>query len=613
MSSALIGTTINDQYLLTGVLGEGGMGIVFKAEDLNLNNRLCAIKLLKGHTTDPHEVKRFEAELQIISRLRSPHVVQVLNKGYFEGHRLYIVMELLEGEPLSTLIKREGALKVKRAMQIAKGVLAGLSEAHEYGVVHRDLKPANIFITRSRTQDEITKVLDFGIAKDTNKDDTTGLTSASMIIGTPKYMAPEQFMKQDTDQRTDLYAVGLLLYQMLAGEPPYLANSDLIPATLKSMPSEFKVGWLHLNAEPKPLPVVPPLWDLCQRLLHKEPDQRPESAAEVIAELGYILEGLDTGSGPYSVNVGGASPLQGHNYSSGEFYTTPSGQHVAVNAQMMTPPPTPPPHLPPPTPPLETSPSRPISSHTVDALNDETDFDSLEMIDLEPSTKSGAGLKIAIGALVVGGLVALGVLGANQGKPRKSNKVCFFERIEVSPPGQYSVFKQVVRAQGKLGMKLGVGRTGRDGKLGRLLQRPCDERWVIQIERPRYEPIKLTLDHEAKGEQVHKLQAKPQAASVTPQAVKSGQSSSKPRPKKVKGASRRSNTTSSKRSRRRRDQGSTTSPRANAPKLTNKSTNKSTKVNAGRAQDTAPKRTTAPTKPPKPTKKKKANESTLHF
>ena len=88
MSSSLIGKTINDHYLLTEVLGEGGMGIVFKAEDLNLNRRLCAVKLLKGQTTDPNEAKRFEAELQIISRLRSPHVVQVLNKGYFEGHPL---------------------------------------------------------------------------------------------------------------------------------------------------------------------------------------------------------------------------------------------------------------------------------------------------------------------------------------------------------------------------------------------------------------------------------------------------------------------------------------------------------------------------------------------
>ena len=245
MSSSLIGKTINDHYLLTEVLGEGGMGIVFKAEDLNLNRRLCAVKLLKGQTTDPNEAKRFEAELQIISRLRSPHVVQVLNKGYFEGHRLYLVMELLEGEPLSTLIKRVGALKVKRVIQITKGILAGLSEAHEYGVVHRDLKPANIFITRSRAGDEITKVLDFGIAKDTNRDESSGLTSASVIIGTPKYMAPEQFMKSDTDQRTDLYAVGLLLYQMLSGIPPYLANSELVPDTLQTMPSEFQVGWLH--------------------------------------------------------------------------------------------------------------------------------------------------------------------------------------------------------------------------------------------------------------------------------------------------------------------------------------------------------------------------------
>ena len=169
MSKSMLGQTINNQYLLTDVLGEGGMGIVFKAEDQNLNRRLCAIKLLKGQTTDPNEAKRFEAELQIISRLRSPHVVQVLNKGYFEGHRLYIVMELLEGEALSSLIKKNGAFEIKRAIQITKGILAGLSEAHDYGVVHRDLKPANIFITRFPKQHPavIHKVLSIPLRHDT--------------------------------------------------------------------------------------------------------------------------------------------------------------------------------------------------------------------------------------------------------------------------------------------------------------------------------------------------------------------------------------------------------------------------------------------------------------
>ena len=159
MSEPLLGKVINDRYRLTEVLGQGGMGIVFKAEDLRLNDRLCAVKLLKGQTTDPNESKRFEAELRIISRLRSPHVVQVLDTGYFESNRLYIVMELLEGDPLSVVLKREKNLSIHRSIQITKGVLAGLSEAHEYGIVHRDLKPANIFITQSRAGDEITFML----------------------------------------------------------------------------------------------------------------------------------------------------------------------------------------------------------------------------------------------------------------------------------------------------------------------------------------------------------------------------------------------------------------------------------------------------------------------
>jgi serine/threonine protein kinase len=300
MIEPLLGKVISDRYRLTDVLGQGGMGIVFKAEDLRLNDRLCAVKLLKGQTTDPNESKRFEAELQIISRLRSPHVVQVLDTGYFESNRLYIVMELLEGDPLSVVLKREKNLSIHRAIQITKGVLAGLSEAHEYGIVHRDLKPANIFITQSRAGDEITKVLDFGIAKDTNKSDASSLTSASMIIGTPKYMAPEQFMKQVTDIRTDIYAVGLLLYQMINGAPPFVGNSPLVPESLMTMPTEFRVGWLHINAQAEALTVPNQLWTLIDSMISKSPDQRPSSTQEIIERLNTCMTLINSGSGSFS-------------------------------------------------------------------------------------------------------------------------------------------------------------------------------------------------------------------------------------------------------------------------------------------------------------------------
>ena len=529
MSSSLIGTTINQQYLLTDILGEGGMGIVFKAEDLNLNNRLCAIKLLKGHTTDPNEVKRFEAELQIISKLRSPHVVQVLNKGYFEGHRLYIVMELLEGEPLSTLLKREKALKIKRAVQITKGVLAGLSEAHDYGVVHRDLKPANIFITRSRARDEITKVLDFGIAKDTNKDDTTGLTSASMIIGTPKYMAPEQFMKQDTDQRTDLYAVGLLLYQMLSGEPPYLPKSELVPPTLKSMPDEFKVGWLHLNAEPKALSVPHPLWDLCYRMLKKDPSQRPNSAAEVISELSYIIEQMDTGSGPFStqesITGGGLSPLSS---------TLPLGSGVVSNydrptetRDYQTPPSGPIPVAHHHAGPQRGSGPYPAHAHATHYPSGPVDFDQEQAVgtgkvfsarQIPPQRRSHRG-KIIAGIAAV---AAIAIYGAMSPRGTRSGGGVCFERIEVSPSGNYMISKRVLNAQKKLGAWTLVGGTGSDGLVPTILARPCQQQWHVKAKRKGYSPTMLTLNHTDNSEvKTHRIKAKSQVltpASSTPAA-----------------------------------------------------------------------------------------------
>ncbi len=281
----LLGTTVGQRYLLAEVVGQGGMGVVYRADDTRLHGRPCAVKLLTGRSADPEEVRRFARELNIIARLRSQHVVQVLDAGALDDGRQYIVMELLEGLPLSQLLKRTGPLAPERAIHLIKGVLAGLSEAHEHGVVHRDLKPANVFVTRSRTGTELAKVLDFGIAKDSGQSDNgADLTAASMLIGTPKYMAPEQFLKQTADNRTDLYAVGLLLYQMLAGEPPFTAEMP-VPDTIATMPPEFRIGWLHINQLPAPLQLPPGLWAVLCGLLAKEREQRYADAGQVIDAL----------------------------------------------------------------------------------------------------------------------------------------------------------------------------------------------------------------------------------------------------------------------------------------------------------------------------------------
>ena len=633
--SSLIGTTINQQYLLTDILGEGGMGIVFKAENLNLNNRLCAIKLLKGHTTDPNEVRRFESELQIISKLRSPHVVQVLNKGYFEGHRLYIVMELLEGEPLSTLLKREKSIKIKRAVQITKGVLAGLSEAHDYGVVHRDLKPANIFITRSRARDEITKVLDFGIAKDTNKDDTTGLTSASMIIGTPKYMAPEQFMKQDTDQRTDLYAVGLLLYQMLSGAPPYLPKSDLVPQTLKSMPDEFKVGWLHLNADPKPLKIPTPLWDLCARMLHKDPTHRPDSAAEVISELSYIIEQMDTGSGPFSthdsmnangisalkqtlplgsgvtphyeVNVPPSGPHQVVRSSSGPHRVAhpTSGPHQLGNVQGSGPYPSHQHHSAP-------YPSRPLNFDEESALSSRQALktsgqSSLAQYD-QGVAKSNKG-KVLAGVLAGIAIATYGAVGTKNGG---GNTGLCFERIKVDPPGIYMVSKSVLNAQTRPGKWTIVGDTGLDGQLPTILARPCQQRWRVEVKRKGYKPAKLTLSHIDKSQvQIHRIKALPQEGSSKVPVDDSASTSTKSKNNGSKKSKRDVHTKSKKRQRKSaKSNRRRSSWKSRKSKSTTKSTAKSTQVKQPKVTSTATSKKKSEPKPiqtqtpPKPTSPK---------
>lgn len=303
MSDPLLGTVIDDRYQLLEVVGKGGMGVVYRASDVKLGGRPCAVKLLLGTSMDPEEAARFEREVRIISRLRSPHVVGVLDTGIIWDGRRYIVMELLEGLPLSTLLKRGGPLDPWRAVNVVKGILAALAEAHENGVVHRDLKPANVFITRARTGDELAKVLDFGIAKETNSRGQEDLTAASMLIGTPKYMAPEQFLKQPTDGRTDLYAVGLLFYQMLCGQPPFVADQP-VPDSIARMPEEFRVGWLHINQAPAPLALPAGMWPILERLLEKEAAYRYGSAEEVIDALvalgqaGAVPPPMPGGDGP---------------------------------------------------------------------------------------------------------------------------------------------------------------------------------------------------------------------------------------------------------------------------------------------------------------------------
>ena len=207
-----LGRTIRNRYELTRLIGEGGMGVVYAAYD-NQVERDCAIKLVRAECmADKKFMTRFRRELEVTAQLRHPSTIRVFEHGETEDGRPYMVMELLTGESLADRLER-GPIPEIEALQYARQIAESLSEAHENGIFHRDLKPDNIFI-ESVGVSTVVKVLDFGIA---GGIDSTRLTRAGEVFGTPQYMSPEQCNGQKLDHRTDIYSLGCILYEMLEG------------------------------------------------------------------------------------------------------------------------------------------------------------------------------------------------------------------------------------------------------------------------------------------------------------------------------------------------------------------------------------------------------------
>ncbi|HEY6546967.1 MAG TPA: serine/threonine-protein kinase, partial [Vicinamibacteria bacterium] len=226
-------------YRVRRKLGQGGMGIVYEAHDERLERSL-AIKVIARDAADETTIRRFWREARAAAAVNHPNVCQLYELGEHEGS-LYIAMELLEGEPLAERL-RKGALPLAEAMPIAFGMLAALEALHARGLVHRDLKPSNVFLTPHGV-----KLLDFGLArKAVSVGSLTGnldsgpseLTRPGMILGTPRYMAPEQVRGDEVDGRADLFAVGAILFEMLAGRPPFTGKSavEVFYATLHEQP-----------------------------------------------------------------------------------------------------------------------------------------------------------------------------------------------------------------------------------------------------------------------------------------------------------------------------------------------------------------------------------------
>ncbi len=283
---ALLGKVLHGKYRLSRLLGDGGMGAVYEATHERLSTRV-AIKVLHADIAlRPGIVDRFLQEARVSAQIRSAHVAQVIDVDRSPEGDAYMVMELLEGETLLALLERERKLSVGVACAFTLQILEALEAAHALSVVHRDLKPENVFVTHG-TQKTVVKLIDFGIAK-VRSEGAAALTMAGVTMGTAEYMAPEQAFSADrADSRSDLYAVGVMFYEMLSGQRPVTGDDPRVIA--------LKVERGDVKALVHALPSVPPsLAGFTHRAMAPRPEMRFQSAAEMRLALEKLV-GHDAG------------------------------------------------------------------------------------------------------------------------------------------------------------------------------------------------------------------------------------------------------------------------------------------------------------------------------
>jgi serine/threonine protein kinase len=293
----MIGELI-DHYRVLELIGRGAMGVVYKGLDVNLD-RPVAIKVMSVEArNDPSFVERFRQEARLQGALNHPNVALLFDYFIHDGAPV-AVMEYIAGESLEELIRRRGAIPAREAIQIFKQALRGVAAAHRAGIIHRDLKPSNLMVT----SDGIVKVMDFGIAK---RQGVTGATKASTSIGSPLYMAPEQILGRAVDCRTDVYGLGITLYELLSGQRPFNTRGK----------AEYLVLDAHVNDTPEPPTVyrfgIPqPIVDAVMRALAKDPDARFQSADEFMRALPDVLAAPDAVAPPVNPPSAGAPPRVG--------------------------------------------------------------------------------------------------------------------------------------------------------------------------------------------------------------------------------------------------------------------------------------------------------------
>ena len=297
----LIGQMVNGKFRIIEEVAAGGMGKIYRAEQLPLG-RVVAVKVLHTRYTetqdDPAFQKRFFLEASILSRLQHPNIVTVFDYGRIEGladEAFFMAMEFLPGETLHRRLKREGALNAEATVAIVRQIAKGLREAHRQGVVHRDLKPSNVMLVPDESGEETIKILDFGLVK-VLRDDSEELTKEGSFLGSPRYMSPEQIAHGRVDLRTDIYSLGVILYQCLCGRPPFEADNAV----------HILMAHLHTPVPPfherNPAVVVPePLGALAMLCLEKQPERRPATMDDFLVALRQCEQSLGLpGSGMFT-------------------------------------------------------------------------------------------------------------------------------------------------------------------------------------------------------------------------------------------------------------------------------------------------------------------------
>jgi serine/threonine-protein kinase len=312
----MLGRTLGGRFRMLEKLGQGGMGAVYKAQHVKMN-RLTAVKILTFELAQNRQfVARFEREAEMASQIDHPHAVSIYDFGETDDGLVYLAMEFIDGQPLSTILAREGCLPLERVVHLTRQAAEALSAAHQLGIIHRDFKPDNVMVSNKPGRPDWVKVVDFGIAKRSTIDPADQLlTQAGAVLGTPEYMSPEQVAGEPVDARSDLYSLAIVTYELLCGRLPFEGQS-----TTNVMVKRIIEAPIPLHQRIRPQTALPPgVESVIMRALARNPNERYLSTAQFAAELENAARGTSAGH-----QQSGRSPVG----------TTPNLLHATVPEAM---------------------------------------------------------------------------------------------------------------------------------------------------------------------------------------------------------------------------------------------------------------------------------------